>query len=96
MYGTVARLKTKPGQREVITAMLEQTGGQLDPGEVTAHFFSLDSDPDGLVLVAVFESKEAYVANSKRSETHERYMQLRSLLAADPEWLDGSVFTQSA
>jgi hypothetical protein len=96
MYGTVARLRVKTGKRDELLAMITGMSEMLDPGEVAGHFFALDQDPDGLVLVAVFASKDAYAANAQRPETHERYLKLRSYLAADPEWLDGSVVSQFA
>ncbi|MBK9093643.1 MAG: hypothetical protein IPM84_12905 [Anaerolineae bacterium] len=51
----------------------------------------MDADPGELFLVAVFESKEAYWANAQSPEQSERFMQLRALLLADPEWHDGAI-----
>ena len=96
MYGTVARLKMKPGQRDEMVARFGQGGMPLDPGEVSGHFFALDNDPDGAFIVAIFTDKEAYIANAQRPETHERYLQLRAFLAEDPVWFDGTVISQSA
>lgn len=42
-------------------------------------------------LVGVFESREAYRANAASPEQHQRFLQLRALLEADPEWHDGAI-----
>ena len=35
--------------------------------------------------------EEAYVANADSQEQHERYLQMREWLTADPEWHDGEI-----
>lgn len=47
-------------------------------------------------LCVVFESEEAYRANSTSPEQHRRWQQLRSVLDADPEWHDGDVVVSHA
>jgi heme-degrading monooxygenase HmoA len=95
VYGTVARLRVKPGiegaiERYVREAEAEVAAGDL-PGFVFEHVFRLDADRDEYMLIVAFESKEAYVANASRPEQHERYLRYRELLAADPEWHDGEI-----
>jgi len=87
MYGTVARLRAEPGQ-------VEQLEAEMDSGVdgfLAAYVFESDDDPNELWLVAVFESKEAYLANADSPESHARYTRLRAGLVADPEWHDGQV-----
>jgi hypothetical protein len=43
------------------------------------------------MLAVVFDSKEAYEANANSPEQHQRYLEYRDLLAADPEWHDGDI-----
>ncbi len=43
------------------------------------------------MVAVVFESREAYRANAESSEQHQRYLEMRELLAEDPEWFDGEV-----
>ena len=42
-----------------------------------------------LVGVAVFESKEAYVANANDPEQHEAFTKMMEHLEAEPSWTDG-------
>jgi heme-degrading monooxygenase HmoA len=88
MYGTVAKLRVKSG----CTEQLLQTDMDVDaPGFIASYVFQSDEDPDKFWLVALFESKESYVANAESPEQHERYMHLRQNLASDPVWHDGEV-----
>jgi hypothetical protein len=43
------------------------------------------------MLATVFTSKEAYLANAGSPEQHQRYLAMRELLAADPDWHDGEI-----
>jgi quinol monooxygenase YgiN len=88
MYGTIARLQVKPGAFEQMRALGD---GDKPPGHVAVYIYQMDSNPNELYLVAVFESKEAYVANAQSPEQHTRYEQMRALLTAEPEWHDGEV-----
>ena len=96
MYGTVAHLRTKPGEADDIVAMFEKMAEAVDPGEVAAYIDRPEAQLDSLIIVAVFESREAYVANAERPETHQRFMELRSHLAEDPVWNDGSIIQHLA
>ena len=89
MYGTVARMKVKPGGLEALKQMSEDMA--VPPGGVTSYIYQMDADPNELYLVVVFESKEAYVANAQRPEQHTEYEKLRTWLEADPEWHDGEI-----
>ena len=51
----------------------------------------MDADPNELYLVAMFSSKEAYVANANSPEQHEMFTQMMAFLEAEPEWHDGAV-----
>lgn len=89
MYGTIARIKIDPTRIEELKALGDNMG--VAPGQVTRYVYQMDADPGELFLVAVFESKEAYWANAQSPEQSERFMQLRALLLADPEWHDGAI-----
>jgi predicted ester cyclase len=89
MYGTIARVITQPGKVSDVKALGEGMDGV--PGQVVRYVFQADAHPDELWFVGIFESKEAYWANARSAEQHARYLQLRDLLAADPEWHDGEV-----
>lgn len=90
MYGTIARMKVKPGGLEALK-QIGETDRTMPPGMVTQYVYQMDADPNELYLVVVFESKEAYVANAQSPEQHAQYEKLRAWFEADPEWHDGEI-----
>jgi quinol monooxygenase YgiN len=95
MYGTVARMRLKPGVPDGAMAQVSEDAAQI-PGLLSSLVYRSDSDPRELFLAAVFESREAYLANADRPEQHRRYLKMRELLEDDPEWHDGDVIYQYA
>lgn len=91
MYGTVARLRAKPGAHEEIVAFAEAARSVKIAGLLADYLYQLDGAPDQYYLAVVFDSKASYVANANSPEQHARYQRLRALLVADPEWHDGEV-----
>jgi quinol monooxygenase YgiN len=91
MYGTVARMKVKPGMEQKLMALSQSQDMRSIPGLVAEAVYKLDGKPDEYILVVAFDSKEAYQANAGSPDQHKRYLELRELLAADPEWNDGEI-----
>ena len=91
MYGTIARLTLKPGMQERFMQLGQEIGSQGIPGWVAEYLYQSDANPDEYFMAVVFESKEAYQANAASPEQDAIYQQMRALLAADPEWHDGTV-----
>jgi heme-degrading monooxygenase HmoA len=97
MYGTVARMKANPGAGELLARFNHQMTSDPPPGLVATWVYRMDADPDEYMLAVAFESQEAYKANADSPEQNARFLQLRALLAADPEWHDGEiVFTHGS
>ncbi|MDA0771188.1 MAG: hypothetical protein O2821_13360, partial [Chloroflexi bacterium] len=48
-----------------------------------------EANPGEFIGVAIFESKEAYLANGKDPEQDKWYGTLRAVLQEDPVWEDG-------
>jgi quinol monooxygenase YgiN len=90
MYGTIARLKVKPGKDEELRRMGQEMAPEI-PGFVFQHVYRTDADPNELYLVVGFESEQAYRANATSTEQQQRYEQFGALLDADPEWHDGTI-----
>jgi heme-degrading monooxygenase HmoA len=61
------------------------------PGYLFDYVFKLDKGENEYILVVGFESREAYQANANDPGQHERYLQYRELLEAEPEWNDGEI-----
>ncbi len=91
MYGTIARMKIKPGTEEQLRKIGEERRSVKVAGIVFQHVYRSDRDPTEIFLAVGFESKDAYVANAKSPEQNERYQELRALLTADPDWHDGEI-----
>jgi heme-degrading monooxygenase HmoA len=95
MYGTVARMRLKPGAEQQMTALMAEYDGTKVPGFKGELVYRSDRDPDEYFMAVVFDSKEAYQANADSPEQHQRYLRYRELLTADPEWHDGQVVFSS-
>ena len=95
MYGTIARLKVRPDMLEQFVAYGKENNAPSAPGWVATYVYQLDADPSEFMLVAVFESREAYVANAASPEQDAMYRTLRAMLVADPEWNDGEVVSEA-
>ena len=91
MYGTVARMRLKPGAEARMKALMAEYDGTKVPGFKGEVVYRSDRDPNEYWLAVVFDGKEAYMANAGSPEQHQRYQQYRALLEADPEWHDGEV-----
>ena len=91
MYGTVAKMKVKPGMMDKLreTSMNEE---QMSiPGLVNTYVYQMDADPNTLMLAVVFTDKEAYLKNAISPEQNARYEQMVALLEGPPEWNDGEI-----
>jgi antibiotic biosynthesis monooxygenase (ABM) superfamily enzyme len=85
MYGTVARMRIKPGMEDRLLQLNQEMNAAGVPGLVAEYVYRMDGTPAEYCLAIVFESKEAYAANANAPEQHERYQQLRALMESDPE-----------
>lgn len=91
MYGTVARTRVKPENREALRKVFErQDADGPPPGFVTAYTL-FENDGDVAWLFAVFEDRATYDANADDPRQNERYMEYRALMEDDPEWHDGEI-----
>jgi len=91
MYGTIARLRVKPGAEGQLLAMSREESALHIPGYISQYVVRMEQDPDEYYLVVLFESRETYFANADSPEQNARYQVFRAMLAADPEWHDGEV-----
>ena len=89
MYGTIFRMKVKPGEQANVIALFKDRTNQGIGGAIAAYLMTPDNDPDGFVGVAVFKDKSAYIANANDPTQHEVFSKLRACLSEDPEWTDG-------
>jgi hypothetical protein len=87
MYGTIFNLRIKPNHEEALLKVFNED--QSTPLGMVAWFIMKPDSTDIWIGVAVFESQEAYVANSESPSQHQTFMALMDHLEAEPEWTDG-------
>jgi quinol monooxygenase YgiN len=88
------KIKAKPGERDAVIGMFDQWQKDRMPkakGYVRSILTSNLKNPDEFMAGVMFDSKESYDANSNDPDQGAWYKDLRSHLAADPEWFDGKL-----
>ncbi len=93
MYGTVARMRIKPGMEVKLKEDMARYEGLKIPGFVSTVVYRMDNDPNEIYMAVVFKDKASYAANARDPKQDERYRTMRALLAADPEWHDGEIIS---
>lgn len=91
MYGTVARLRVKPGKEKELVELSQDESGLDIPGYIVQYVYRMDNDPQEYYLVVIFKDRASYVANADSPEQDARYRKFRALLESDPEWHDGEL-----
>ncbi len=93
MYGTIFKLTIKDGHHEALLKEISQDNSL--PAGMKASFIMKPDKQKEWVGVAIFDSKEAYVANAESPEQHERFLKIMQHLESEPSWTDGEfVFGQ--
>lgn len=88
MYGTIAKLYSKPGAIEELSKIGD---GRKPAGYLGSFVFKSDNDPNELWLVAIFNDKETYFANANSPEQDMEFTSLMQFLSGEPEWHDGKI-----
>jgi quinol monooxygenase YgiN len=91
MYGTVAKMRVKPGKLDEMRKLTAEDEMMSIPGLVSTTVYQMDSDPNELIMCVVFTNKEAYVKNAESPEQNQRYEAFLALLDGAPEWNDGGI-----
>jgi len=86
MYGTIFNLDVKEGCDQDLIDTFNKV--ENPPGAVAFYLMKPDDGSD-LIAVAVFESKEAYIANADRPEQQENFSNMMEYLNSEPGWTDG-------
>jgi len=90
MYGTVAKTRVKPENRDKLREVLEKQSAARVTGFV-AGYMLYENDSDGAWLFAIFEDRETYDRNADDPAQNERYIEYRALMEDEPEWHDGEI-----
>src|SRR5262245_20790321 len=94
MYGTVARMRVKPGQEVAMEELHRRWSQEQKPeakGLLADYLLKSERVPGEWFVLAVFDSEESYRRNADDPEQHRQYLELRAMLVSDPEWNDGVV-----
>ena len=94
MYGSIFQFRPRAGTEKELDQLFSTTdtteGARLrSAGLKASYVFKLDQG--GWMGVAVFESKEKYMANANDPAQDRWFQRFRALLEADPEWHDGEI-----
>lgn len=93
MYGTIARVRVKPGGAADLAAITSEYEALGVPGFVASYLYQADGDPDELWMSVIFVDRESYRLNAEDPAQDVRYREMRALLVADPEWHDGHIIS---
>jgi quinol monooxygenase YgiN len=91
MFGTVARMKFKPGSFEKLQESMKGFEERQAKGFVSTTVYRSQSEPDEAWLAIVFEDEASYRANADDPQTDQMAKQMQELMVAPPEWHDGEV-----
>ena len=91
MYGTVARMRVKPGMKDALRDYVTAHDSRTVPGSVASYVYQMDKDANELILVVIFDSKASYQANADSPDQDAEYQQMLGFLEGPPEWNDGEI-----
>ena len=87
MYGTIFNLKVKSGHKEKLIEVMKNQA--RNPEGLLAWFLMNPDDDEDLIGVAVFENKDAHLANATNPDQHEYFVAIMEHLNSEPTWTDG-------
>lgn len=90
MYGTAARTRVKPENRDALRKAYEAQTEDAPAGFITAYTL-FEDDSDVVWMFVVFTDRASYMANADDPRQHEQYVAARALMEEDPEWHDGEI-----
>ena len=96
MYGTIAKMRVKPGHTDAIMQAMKDEPTDIR-GYIGFQLYRSDEDANVFWMSVQFQDKESYQANADDPRQDELYQKLVEHLEAPPEWHDGEiVFAQEA
>ncbi len=91
MYGTIARMRVKPGMMDKLQELNRGYADLKIPGYVDTRVYQMDADPNEIYLAVAFQDKDSYVKNAGDPAQDARYREMLALLDGEPEWHDGEI-----
>ena len=90
MFGTVGRMKVKPGKVEELKTLMSEDQREVD-GSLGYYLYMLEGKENEFILAVVFRDKESYFKNADDPSQDEAYRKMVALLEAPPTWEDGEI-----
>jgi heme-degrading monooxygenase HmoA len=88
MFGTLGRMKVKPGKLGDLLAHLQDPRMAAMPGH-RGSYVLVSEEGEEVALAVMYESRDAYVAMVHDPATEANYPKLLEHLQGEPEWTDG-------
>jgi hypothetical protein len=92
MYGTIMRVKVKPGGIEALQKRIEN---QSPPGMVWGHVYRMDENPNEVFMTVGFKDKKTYWDYAESSQSDSEYRKMAKFFDGEPEWHDGEIIVDS-
>ncbi len=96
MYGTIAKMRAKIGAEQEFLRIAQEVESVPVAGVIAVYVYQMDADSRDFYMMAMFDSKESYVANANSPEQHQRFLKMMTVLESEPEWHDGTVVFANA
>jgi quinol monooxygenase YgiN len=90
MFGTIGRLKVKPGKLDEFAAVMASEQREID-GSIAFYVYKVEDKENELIMAVVFRDKESYMRNADDPAQDEMYRKLVALLEGPPTWEDGEI-----
>jgi len=95
VYGTVGRMKVKPGKMPDLVALMSDPQGASARGFRFTSLLVADEGNEAVVTV-IFDDKDSYFEMVHDPKTDENFGKIKALLEDEPSWTDGEWHTTSA
>jgi quinol monooxygenase YgiN len=92
MYGTVAQMRVKAGHQDDLIKLIGEWNAERAPkisGAVSGYMVRLDSDPQDMMMIGIFESKESFQANANDPVQDQWFQRIMEHLESETKWHDG-------
>lgn len=88
MFGTLGRMKAKPGKLEELKAHLSDPQAAGTPG-YRGSYMLVAEEGDEVVVAVMYEDRDSYFEMVHLPSTDENYQRLLTLIDGEPSWTDG-------
>ena len=95
MFGTIAKMKFKPGSVDKMQEDMKAFEDRQVKGFLFNTVYRSQTDPDEIWLVVGFEDEASYRANADDPRTDEMARKMQEMMAAPPEWHDGDIVSMT-